>query len=294
MKPIIVDMREMSDSTEVYEARPNPVLTGFIYLILAMLVAAFVWMGFFKMDVVVDAVGTVAAAEEVATITNQVPGIITERMIEDGQKVNKGDVLYTVSHEEKSMQLELLETQLADSEDREAMLKAYDVWLQGEEFLPETAGNPYYSEIAARRMLVELQGENSQQAYTKEMLAYETKLDANDSLEEYYSTAVSKSKQLVEAIKNRSNPFGSEETYYYYFVENYIAQYQSVAVQYDSKIKPLQRESKNAGDIIKELEAEKQTLQALLGTGNQPIMPVSSGDSDTTLQVEQKLQNVEA
>ena len=36
---------------------------------------------------------TVSAAGEVATITNQLSGTITGRMIEDGQIVNKGDIL---------------------------------------------------------------------------------------------------------------------------------------------------------------------------------------------------------
>ena len=291
MKPIIVDMREMSDSTEVYEARPNPVLTGFIYLILAMLVAAFVWMGLFEIDVVVDAMGTVAAAKEVATITNQVPGIITERLIEDGQEVQKGDVLYTISHEEKSMQLELLQRQLADNESREAILKAYEAWLQGEEvFLLSEAQNPYYTEIAARKLLVELQGENSQQAYAKEMQAYEIKLDANDNLGEYYSSAVEKLRQLVEAIKSRSNPFDSDESYYYNFVENYVVQYQNLAVQYDSKIKPLQKERSTVEKLLGELEAEKQALLKLSEPEGTPSITVSSGDNEGT---QQRLQAIE-
>jgi len=103
MKPIIIDMRDISDSTEVYEMRPNPVLTGFIYMIFSMVVVVFVWMGFFKMDVVVDAAGMVAA-KEVATVTNRISGTITGRVVEDGQFVNEGDILYTISYEEQSGQ----------------------------------------------------------------------------------------------------------------------------------------------------------------------------------------------
>ena len=77
MRPIIIDMKDMSDSKEVYESRPNPMLSGFIWLLLVMIVAAFAWMIFFKIDIVVKATGIVSAAEEVATVTNQVSGIIT-------------------------------------------------------------------------------------------------------------------------------------------------------------------------------------------------------------------------
>jgi len=121
MKPIIIDMKDMSDSTEVYESRPNPLLAGFIYLILAMVIIAFIWVYFSKVDIVVKGTGTVAAAEEVATVTNQVAGVITERKIEDGQVVKAGEILYTVSHEEQTLQLEALKQQLAEYEEREEM-----------------------------------------------------------------------------------------------------------------------------------------------------------------------------
>ncbi|MBP3593777.1 MAG: HlyD family efflux transporter periplasmic adaptor subunit [Lachnospiraceae bacterium] len=160
MRPIIIDMRDISDSTEVYDSRPNPILTGFIYLILALVATAFLWMGLFKMDVVVDAVGMVTAAEEVATITNRVAGTITERMIEDGQVVKQGDILYTISHEEQSIQLAFLEEQWNDCVKREELLKLYEAWLQdGNDFSLTAEENSYYREISTRKRLMELQRE---------------------------------------------------------------------------------------------------------------------------------------
>ena len=41
MKPIIVDMKDMSDSKEVYESRPNPLMTYFIYFIFRLKNAKF-------------------------------------------------------------------------------------------------------------------------------------------------------------------------------------------------------------------------------------------------------------
>lgn len=57
MKPIIVDMKDMSESTEVYESKPNRFLVYTIYLIIFILVAAVLWMAFFKMDIVVKSNG---------------------------------------------------------------------------------------------------------------------------------------------------------------------------------------------------------------------------------------------
>ncbi len=272
MKPIIVDMKDMSDCTEVYEARPNPVLTGFIYLILGMLITAFVWMAFFKMDIVVTATGTVAAADEVATVTNQISGIITGRMIEDGQSVHKGDILYTVSCEEQSLLLESLDKQIADNREKEAMLKLYDAWLrEGNEFPVNAGTNLYYSEFATRKMLVELKGESTRQNYNEQMSAYNSKLSANKAMANYYREAITKSKQLIEAIKNRNNPFGEADSYYRNYMDNYLAQYQNIEIQYEGKARAWREESVNADKNIGLLESEKIALQAQIESTKQSL-----------------------
>lgn len=294
MKPIIIDMKDMSDSTEVYESKPNPVLAGFIYLILAMVIIAFIWMYFSKVDIVVKGTGTVAAAEEVATVTNQVAGVITDRKIEDGQSVKVGDILYNVSHEEQTLQLEALKQQLAEYEEKEEMFKAYEAWLEtGTEFGEELTDNIYYSEVASRKQLVELGQESTLQAYAGEMAAYNAKLSANTEMITYYSNAITKSKQLIEAIKNRKNSFGSEESYYWNTVENYLVQYQQTMNQYNDKINELQKQSDAAAKEIEALEAQKLALQ---GQQNDSIglASVSGGDANVVSDVEQELQAVEA
>ena len=53
MKPIIVDMTDISDSVEVYESKPNPFMVYLIYILAALLITAVGWMWFSKMDIVV-------------------------------------------------------------------------------------------------------------------------------------------------------------------------------------------------------------------------------------------------
>lgn len=292
MKPIIIEMKDMSDSTEVYESRPNPLLTGFIYLILLMTVTAFVWMFFSKVDIVVKGTGTVTAAEEVATITNEVSGTILERKIEDGQKVQKGDVLYSVSYENAALQLAALDTQHTDSEEREEMLLAYQEWLEiGKDFSEELWGNTYFAEISSRKRLVELSEESTMQAYSGEMSAYEAKLSANEGMKNYYLDAITKSRQLIDAIKSRKNSFSSKESYYWNNIENYLAQYQYMASQYDDKIADLQKDKDAAEKEIQDLEAQKQELQEMQ-TLQSMTASVSAGDvtdgacSDTEQQIQ--------
>lgn len=272
MKPIIIDMKEMSDSREVYESRPSPVMAGFIYLILFMAVTALIWMGYSRIDIVVKGTGTVGSLEEVATVTNRVAGTITARMVEDGQTVEKGDVLYTVSHEDLTLQLSALKEQLRDFMEKEEMLQAYENWLEsGEEFPMTLMDNAYYSEIAARKLLVELGEQSTLQNYAGELSAYEAKLAANTSMTGYYNDAINKSRQLIEAIKNRKNTFSNEETYYWNYMENYMAQYQNTIIQYDDKVKALQKESDTAGQKIEALEAEMQDLQTASVSGSDAV-----------------------
>lgn len=297
MKPIIMDMKDMSESREVYESRPNPVMAGFIYLILAMAVAALLWMGFCRMDIVVKATGTIGAVEEVATVTNRVAGTITERMIEDGQRVEKGDVLYTVSHEELTLQLSAMEEQLADLKDREEMLQAYGNWLEtGEEFPTVLADNPYYSETVSRKLLAELGEQSTLQAYAGELSAYEAKLYANSTMTDYYSNAIDKSRKLIEAVKKRENPFGQGEDYYRNYMENYLSQYQNTIIQYDDRIRVLQKESSEAAQAMEALEAEKQALQNSLRGAGERAASVSGSDAEqpSAMQIQQQIQGMEA
>ena len=55
MKPIIVDLKDISDSTEVYDSKPNRFVPYTIYIICAILTIALIWMYLFRMDIVVKA-----------------------------------------------------------------------------------------------------------------------------------------------------------------------------------------------------------------------------------------------
>ena len=96
MKPIIMDMKDMSDSTEVYESRPNPFIIYFIYFLVAMFGIAIMWMAFSKIDIVVKSSGMIKSDNEIYDISSSITGKIVEVKVKDGQFVNEGDVLYTL------------------------------------------------------------------------------------------------------------------------------------------------------------------------------------------------------
>ena len=57
MKPIIIDMKDLSESTELYEASPNPFAGIFVYVMLAFTLLTLIWMSLFKIDDVVNCDG---------------------------------------------------------------------------------------------------------------------------------------------------------------------------------------------------------------------------------------------
>lgn len=100
MKPIIINMNEMSDSREVYESKPNRALPAFLYTCLALVIVAVLWMCLGKIDIAVNANGMLRPGGTVNTVVNTVGGEVLSVHAEDGSLVEAGELLYVVEHEE--------------------------------------------------------------------------------------------------------------------------------------------------------------------------------------------------
>lgn len=258
MRPIILDMSEMSDSKEVYESRPHPFFVVFIYLLLAIVAVAVIWAAVFKIDIVVKGTGTVAAREDSSVITNTYAGAITQCNVTDGQVVNKGDVLYEVEAKNWDLQLNNYNTQLDQNEDRLAMMEAYLSWLMDDSVdLSSHTENPYYDEYAARQKIVSLQMDLAQSEFSTQKEAYDAKLASGNTMITYYENEINKLNQLSVGIKTRTNTFAETDSYYYAKLNNYITQYNNTVSQYDTTLASLQRELDQAK---KDLEEAKKDI----------------------------------
>lgn len=256
MKPILVDMKDMSDSREVYESRPHPFFIGFIYLILGMVIIAVLWATFFQIDIVVAGTGTVTVQGNCSTVTNTKAGIVTACYIADGQTVQKGEALYEIEHEELDIQLANYESQKQENEQRLQMLQAYLDWLSDDTVeLGNYADNPYYTEYSARSRLVTLNIEAALQKYKNEQDSYGTKLQSGENIITYYEEEIAKLTQLSTAVKNRNNPFSSEDSYYYAKANDYLTQYQNTKAGYDVTIGVLQQSLEDTWEHIAAVES---------------------------------------
>ena len=257
MRPIILDMSEMSDSKEVYESRPHPFFVVFIYLLLTIVAVAVIWAAVFKIDIVVKGTGTVAAREDSSVITNTYAGAITQCNVTDGQVVNKGDVLYEVEAKNWDLQLNNYNTQLDQNEDRLAMMEAYLSWLMDNSVdLSSHTENPYYDEYAARQKIVSLQMDLAQSEFSTQKEAYDAKLASGNTMLTYYEDEINKLNQLSVGIKTRTNTFAETDSYYYAKLNNYITQYNNTVSQYDTTLASLQRELDQAKNDLEEAKKD--------------------------------------
>ena len=130
MKPIIIDMKDMSDSREVYESKPSKIIPIFIYVICTLIIVAFVWMYFGKIDIVVKSTGMIRPDESVGTVSNVYGGNVQEVTVRDGDCVEEGDVLYTINHDELLVEKEYYEKQLEENKEYLRLTNKYKECLQ--------------------------------------------------------------------------------------------------------------------------------------------------------------------
>lgn len=272
MRPIILDINEMSDSSEIYESRPHPFFTIFIYMILTMVIIAGVWAACFKLDIVVKGTGMIIAREATSVVTNTYAGAITKCNITDGQKVEKGDVLYEIEAKDLDVQLDKYQEQQTENVDRIEMLEGYMTWLSDNNTdMSVYVLNPYYEEYAARQKIIMLQKELTQSNFDSQKSAYDAKLTSGSSMLQYYEDEINKLNQLSIGIRTRVNSFEATDSYYYAKLNNYITQYNNTVAQYDATLKTLQRELDDAKKALDDAKNDINSAEDTIRKAEQEI-----------------------
>lgn len=257
MKPIIVDMKDMSDSTEVYESKPNRFLIYTIYLIFFILVAAILWMSLSKMDIVVKSNGMFKGSNAVYEISSGVTGSVTETHIGNGQYVEEGDVLYVLNIEELSDTILRYQTEFEAAKDRLEILSAYEKSLDGEkEELTACVGNSYYEEFINRRELLYANMDLNESDTTGQVNLYQGNVDSIEGVIAKYNEKLNKLNTAKQCIIGRKNAFGASDNYYYSMISSYIASYNYTAQQYENQIDEYQRQIEECEEKINKIRGE--------------------------------------
>ena len=257
MKPIIVDMKDMSDSTEVYESKPNRFLVYTIYLISIILVVAVLWMALFKMDIVVKSDGIFRGSNAVYEISSGVTGSVKETYIENGQYVKEGDVLYVLSIDELSDTILRYQNELEAAKARLEILSAYEKSLEGDKTeLEALQNNAYYDEFINRRELLYANVNLSENDTAGQVTLYQGNVDSISGTIAKYNEKIKKLNAVKQCVINRNNTFDLSEGIYYSMVSSYLASYNYTSLQYDNQINEYQRQIDEYEKQIKNAEAE--------------------------------------
>lgn len=277
MKPIILDMKDMSDSMEVYGTRPTPVFAGMIYCLCGLLVATIIWMCAFQIDVVVKSNGMVKSSVETATITCIPSGKVEEYNIKDGAYVEKGDLLFRLDSTELQQKKQSYMRELKTTKQILDILDAYLEELDGKDgALDVYADNPYYEQYVNRFHMVKQNCDLTGLENKEQKTQYAGSIENLNSSIRSGQVDVKQLNQMMKAVKNRVNSFKENETYYYSAVEEYLSTYHITESQYDSQISNIEnsKDGKNEDyqKQIKELECEKE--KALIGLEQQKVAEI--------------------
>ena len=236
MKPIIMDMKDMSDSTEVYESRPNPFLIYFIYFLAGMFAIALIWMAFSKIDIVVKSNGMFKSDDDIYDVSSSMTGKVVAVNVKDGQFVNEGDVLYTLEVTSLGETIEYYQSEFDNVNARLDMLQAYISYLDGDEgALDSFVNNVYYKEILNRKELLDLNKDASTGNKT-EIASYEENISVLENSIMQYEGKIDKLNQVNACIVSRNNTFSSDDSYYKSLVDSYNSNYNLSVNQYDKSI----------------------------------------------------------
>ncbi len=269
MKPIIVDMKDMSDSTEVYESKPNRFVVYTIYLFFIILVVAVLWMALFKMDIVVKSNGIFKGSTAVYEISSGVTGSVKESHIENGQYVTEGDVLYVLSIDELSDTILRYQNELEAANARLEILSAYEKSLDGDKTdLEALSNNAYYDEFINRRELLYANINLSESDTAGQVTLYQDNVDSISETIAKYNKKIEKLNTVKQCIMTQNNSFDSSEGIYCSMVSSYLASYSYTALQYDNQINEYQRQINEYEEQIKKAEASKEDESA---TGDETV-----------------------
>lgn len=125
MTEISIKLSEMTDSREVMESKPYPMVVYFIYIIVGILSIALTWAYFSEIDIVVKGSGMVRPNEGISVVNNKLTGRIAETNLEEGLEVEKGDLLFTILHEDLKATQELISNELVVKEVKLSNLNTY-------------------------------------------------------------------------------------------------------------------------------------------------------------------------
>ena len=293
MKPIIMDLKDISDSTEAYDERPNKIFTLFIYTLFVMVVITLIWACFWKLDIVVKGDGILKVKNSSNIISTEVTGRVTVSNLEEGIYVEEGEILLTIDHTKDDEKLQLCNDMLLQTEERLTILEGYMNFLNDDiSDLNSYENNKYYEEYMNRLEIINNNKDADELTRENQIIQYKQNIKKIEETLTYYQNKKSKYNQAINCINNGENSFSEYDTYYYSLIEDYFLSYNTISEKYqnnegiitdDGKRELSSLELEQISMLqqqITSIEETELTLNGNLETVQMDLLLISNGTED--------------
>ncbi|HEX2925607.1 MAG TPA: HlyD family efflux transporter periplasmic adaptor subunit [Ruminiclostridium sp.] len=191
MKEVLIDIKELTDSREMYQTKPHPFVWVFTYILIALIAAAVMWAFFGKKEIVVKANGQVRPESGISTVRNSAGGEVESVGYKQGMLVKAGDILYVIKHDSLLIEMEAQKKQLAEYNKELTNLKKYrQSIITGVNAFKKDTEPMYYEKV--RKLLMDIE-------YTKSDTDYKiTKLNDEKNVN---SEQLGKNKTEMESLE---------------------------------------------------------------------------------------------
>lgn len=247
MKEEFRNLNEMSDSRELLDAKPNPIVPLFIYLLIIMLVITLIWAYFGEMDEVVKANGVIRTKETESTIRNQLPAEVDSIHFQEGQHVEEGEILFTLNQNEKELQKGLTEEELNELEEKIKKLKTLKKSVEQGENLFEADDSEFaekYISYESNLSLMRTEYEGSTLEISENIKEQNNQKKSLNSQREKMEKKMKQLERLQDVVQKQENVFKKSETPYY-----------NEAAEIITTIRHMEKEIVDSKDNYKELKA---------------------------------------
>lgn len=249
MKYKIEELKDITDSREIMQSRPNGFSKYMTYIILALLVVVIIWSLLAHKQVSIKASGLVKPSDEITKVSSSIAGNVTSVSIKDGDTVKKGDILLILNGDEYILQKNLLQKSKDDKEKELTAMKNLKKSVIDEKScfeLNDEVQNEYYKKFEI--YLQNLKSNNNQ----NELVA-----EQKNEINEYISNL----EQLKKGIEDEKNYFSEGDTFYYQYMDYEMAMknYRSIIKTNEEKINKL-NEERNNESITETIDSQIETL----------------------------------
>lgn len=238
MKYKIEELKDITDSREIMQSKPNGFSKYMTYIILALLIVVIIWSLLAHKQVSIKASGVVKPSDEITKISSSISGNVTSVNIKDGQRVRKGDILLILNGDEYVLQKKLLQKSKDDKVKELTAMKNLKKSVIDEKscfVLKDEIENEYYEKF--QMYLENLKSTNSQDELVNKQKA---------EINEYINNL----ELLKKAIEDEKNYFSEGDAFYYQYIdyEMVMKNYRKIMETNEEKINELNEEKSKVSE----------------------------------------------